>query len=212
MHFFPEHISEYAEHFTAEEPPLLRALNRETQAKVLYPQMLCGHLQGRLLSFISKMIVPRYIVEIGTYTGYSALCLAEGLRPGGKLVTIDNNEELVPMCKKYFQRAGMNKKIILRTGNARKISPLLKGNIDLALIDADKENYVFYYETLFPKIRKGGVLIADNVLWSGKVTDERVRDKDTRGIRAFNERVKKDSRAVPLLLPVRDGLMLIQKK
>lgn len=212
MHFIPAEIEDYAGRFTTPGRPLLNQLNRETHAKVLYPQMLSGHMQGRVLSFISKILKPELIVEVGTYTGYSAICLAEGLKPGGRIITIEKNEELRPFCGYYFGKAKISGSIEAVTGDAKKILPGLKGKIDLAFIDADKENYLSYYKILMPKIRKGGVIIADNVLWNGKVLDTSVNDKETKGIRAFNEFVRKDKRVENVLLPVRDGLMLIRKK
>jgi len=192
------------------EDPVLAELYRETHSKVLYPRMISGHLQGLLLEFISRMIRPEAILEIGTFTGYSAICLAKGLKPGGKLHTIEINDELQPIIEKYIRKAGLQDSIILHTGDAREILPSLETAFDLVFIDADKQHYLEYYQTLFMKIRAGGYLIADNVLWGGKVV-RRSADKETMGILAFNEFVKNDERVEELMLPVRDGLMLVRK-
>ncbi|MCS7028391.1 MAG: O-methyltransferase [Bacteroidia bacterium] len=212
MDFLPPEIEEYARQHTEPEPELLQQLNRETHAKVLYPRMLSGHFQGRLLSLISKMIRPKYILEIGTYTGYSALCLAEGLQPDGKLITIDINEELESICHRYFAQSKYHSQIELRIGDARAIIPQLNYPFDLVFIDADKENYLFYYEMLIPKLPKGAFILADNVLWSGKVLNEEHKDKETQSLREFNTYLLKDIRVEKLLLPIRDGLMIIRVK
>jgi predicted O-methyltransferase YrrM len=212
MEFLPPQIEEYARLHTEPEPELLQKLNRETHAKVLYPRMLSGHLQGRFLSMVSKMARPKYILEIGTYTGYSALCLAEGLQPDGKLVTIDINEELESMCRRYFSQSPYHQQIELRIGDAKAIIPQLNYNFDLVFIDADKENYLFYYELLIPKLPSGAFILADNVLWSGKVLDEQHKDKETQSLREFNAHILNDTRVEKLLLPVRDGVMVIRVK
>jgi len=212
MEFLPPQIEEYARLHTEPEPELLQKLNRETHAKVLYPRMLSGHLQGRFLSMVSKMVRPKYILEIGTYTGYSALCLAEGLQPDGKLVTIDINEELESMCRRYFSQSPYNQQINLRIGDAKAIIPQLNYPFDLVFIDADKENYLFYYELLIPKLPSGAFILADNVLWSGKVLDEQHKDKETQSLREFNTHILNDTRVEKLLLPVRDGVMIIRVK
>jgi len=187
-------------------------LNRETHAQVLMPRMLSGHLQGQLLRMFSMMIQPRRLLEIGTYTGYSAICLAAGLQPGGTLDTIDINDELATMATRYFGRAGVDDRITLHTGKALEIVPGMKEPLDLIFIDADKINYSNYYDLVFPKLRPGGYLIADNVLWSGKVTGEPDRmDADTRALHRFNEKVRQDERVFHVLLPVRDGLMVVRK-
>jgi caffeoyl-CoA O-methyltransferase len=203
-------IQEYAEQHTSGETALLKDLNRYTHANVLMPRMLSGHLQGRLLSLISKMIRPSAILEIGTYTGYSALCLAEGLVSGGKLVTIDINDELEVQLRKYFTDAGVAEKIDLRIGNAAQIIPSLDMKFDLAFIDADKENYSRYFDLVIDKLNLNGFILADNVLWSGKVVQPNP-DKDTRAIVEFNKKVQADPRVENVLLPVRDGIMLIRK-
>ena len=201
----------YIEDHTDTEPAVLTELNRETHSKVLMPQMLSGNLQGRMLSLISKIIQPDRILEIGTYTGYSAICLAEGLSPTGKLHTIDINEELRKRAIDYFQKASLSDKIILHTGNALDIIPTLDETFDLVFIDADKINYSIYYDLAFNKLRQGGIIIADNALWSGKVLDKK-RDEDTQGIVDFNDKVQQDDRIENVLFPVRDGLMVIRKK
>jgi caffeoyl-CoA O-methyltransferase len=203
-------IQQYAERHTTEESSLLKKINRETHSGVMMPRMLSGQLQGRLLAMISRMLKPQNILEIGTYTGYSALCLAEGLRPGGKLVTIDINEELEERVRKYFSEAGVANEIDLRIGDAAKIIPHLPGNFDLVFIDADKENYSRYYDLVIDRVNLNGFILADNVLWSGKVLDPNP-DKDTRAIVEFNAKIQSDKRVENVLLPVRDGIMMIRK-
>jgi len=205
-------IAEYAESFSSPESDVLAKLNRETNARVPMARMLSGHLQGQFLSMISNMIQPELVLEIGTYTGYSAICLAKGLRAGGMLYTIDINDELVPMVKRYFSDAGLTEKISFHTGNAINIIPGLGGPFDLVFIDADKINYSAYYDLVFDKVKKGGYILADNVLWSGKVLeDDSKMDADTLAITAFNQKIHQDTRVENVLLPVRDGLMLIRK-
>ena len=205
-------LNDYAENYSSEEPLILKELNRDTFAKILMPRMLSGHIQGRMLSMLSHMISPKLILEIGTYTGYSALCFAEGLSEGGHLHTIDINDELAPMVKSYITKAGMENKITLHNGNASEIIPTLSGPFDLIFIDADKINYSLYYDLVINKVRQGGFLIADNVLWSGKVLNLENADKDTHAIHQFNEKIKKDDRVEKVLLTVRDGLLIIRKK
>jgi caffeoyl-CoA O-methyltransferase len=211
MNFIDETLLEYSEAHSTPESGLLAELNRETNAHVLSPRMLSGHLQGRFLSMISHMIKPQYILEIGTYTGYSAICLSEGLQPHGRLVTIDINEELESLVRNYFDKAGLEARIDHLTGDAMKIIPALETNFDLVFIDADKINYSNYYELVMPRLNKGGYILADNVLWSGNVIREDVHDEDTEAIRQFNDKVKNDPRVENVLLPVRDGIMLIRK-
>lgn len=211
MDFLPYDIARYAEEHTTGETDLLKQINRDTHAQVLMPRMLSGHVQGRFLSLLSKMIRPSYILELGTYTGYSAVCLAEGLVEQGKLITIDVNEELESRVRGYFKKAGLENKIDYRIGNALKVIAELPDNIDLVFIDADKENYSVYYELVLNKVRPGGLILADNVLWSGKVTQPKP-DKDTRAILAFNRRIAEDKRVECLLLPLRDGIMMIRKR
>lgn len=210
--FFDPAIEQYVHDHTKPEPVVLQQLNRETYQKVLLPRMLSGHLQGRVLSMISHMIRPQLALEIGTYTGYSGICLAEGLSENGKLISIDINEELELMVREYFERAGFDSKIDYRIGNAVNIIPDLQGPFDLVFIDADKENYLKYYNLVFDKVRQGGFIIADNVLWSGKVLQKQKVDKDTKAIIDFNSFVQNDSRVENVLLPVRDGLMVVRKK
>lgn len=210
MDFFPDDLQKYVEGHTSAEPELLKKITRDTNAKVMMPRMLSGHVQGRFLSMISHFIKPQNILEVGTYTGYSAICLAEGLNLGGKLVTIDVNEELESRVRGYFQEAGLTEKIDYRIGDAANIIPTLDRIFDLVFIDADKENYSKYYDLVFDKVRAGGVILADNVLWSGKVTKPKP-DKDTRALLEFNQKVMNDPRVENLLLPLRDGIMMIRK-
>lgn len=211
MDFLPESIIKYALQHTDQEAEYLQELQRQTHLKVLMPRMLSGHLQGRFLAMFSKLLQPKNILEIGTYTGYSALCMAEGLHPEGQLVTIDVNEELEDFAKSFFEKAKMQHQIKMIVGNALEIIPTLSVTWDLVFIDADKINYQKYYDLVLPQVRKGGWLIADNVLWSGKVVDEKAQDKDTQALRAFNEFVQKDTRVHNVLLPLRDGLLVMQK-
>jgi caffeoyl-CoA O-methyltransferase len=203
-------LSAYLEAFSSPEDPVLAELYRETYRKVLYPRMISGHQQGMLLEFISRMIQPSAIMEIGTFTGYSALCLAKGLKPGGKLHTLEINDELLPIITKYISRAGLQESIIIHTGDALDIIPTLQEEFDLVFIDADKEQYPDYYKAAFKKTRIGGFMVADNVLWSGKVLSQ-PKDKETKGIVEFNEFVKADDRVEKLMLPLKDGLMLMRK-
>jgi len=213
MDFLDPQIDAYVGDHTKAENDTLSKLNRETYAKILMPRMLSGHLQGRVLSMLAHMIKPRRILEIGTYTGYSALCLAEGLTTDGQLHTMDINEELETMVRKYIAQAGMQDKITYHIGDATKLIPGLNETFDLVFIDADKENYSTYYDLVFDKLRTGGFIIADNVLWSGKVlTTPEPDDKDTRAIIAFNDKVMKDERVENVLFPIRDGLMVVRKK
>lgn len=210
MDFIPTAIQKYAEDHTWPESEILKVVNRHTNAHILMPRMLSGHMQGRILSMISTMVKPSTILEIGTYTGYSAICLAEGLKPGGKLITIDINEELENTVIGYFQAVGLSNVIDYRIGNALEIIPTLKMNFDLVFIDADKENYSRYYDLIINHVPLGGYILADNVLWSGKVLDEKP-DKDTRAIKEFNLKVQNDKRVENVLLPVRDGIMVMRK-
>lgn len=203
-------LQRYAEEHTSDESPLLKKINRDTHAHVLSPRMLSGQLQGRVLSMISCMARPGTILEIGTYTGYSALCLAEGLREDGKLITIDINEELEDRVRDYFKEARMEDRIDYRIGDATKILPELNERFDMVFIDADKENYALYFDLVIDRVNLNGLILADNVLWSGKVLDEK-HDKDTRAIVEFNKKIQQDSRVENVLLPIRDGIMLIRK-
>ncbi|SEI71525.1 Predicted O-methyltransferase YrrM [Dyadobacter sp. SG02] len=212
MKFLVEEIEEYSAAHTEEENALLKSLNRETHANVLSPRMLSGHMQGRFLSMISRMIRPDRILEIGTYTGYSGICLCEGLNPGGKLITIDVNEELESFTRNYFDQTPFKDQIDYRLGNALDIIPTLTDTFDIVFIDADKINYSSYFNLCLDKTRTGGFLIADNVLWSGKVVQQLKKiDKDTQALLDFNRMVHEDPRVSNMLLPIRDGLMILQK-
>lgn len=214
MDFISDALSAYCQSHTSPESEVLKNLNRYTQSHVLMPRMLSGHFQGRALSLLSKMMQPKYILEVGTYTGYSAICLAEGLQPGGKLVSIDNNEELFQVANKYIIQAGMQDRIELVTGEASQRIADCNYPWDLIFLDADKEKYSLYFDLLIERLKPGGVIIADNVLWSGKVADalHLEKDKQTRTIHEFNQKIQEDARVENILLPVRDGLMLIRKK
>ncbi|QJW89221.1 O-methyltransferase [Spirosoma taeanense] len=212
MDFLPADLTDYAEAHTSPESDLLRRLNRNTRAHVMAPRMLSGHLQGRLLSMIAWMIRPRRILEIGTYTGYSALCLAEGLTDDGRLITIDHNEELEDFARSYWQQSPLNDRIEFRIGAAAEIIPMLDETFDLVFIDADKRNNSLYFDLIFDKLRPGGFILADNVLWSGKVTAPvKSSDLDTTAVLAFNQKIQEDPRVENVLLPVRDGIMMIRK-
>jgi caffeoyl-CoA O-methyltransferase len=204
-------IEKYIEEHASEEPAVLKKLSRETYARVLMPRMLSGHVQGRLLSLISKMIQPEHILEVGTFTGYSAICLAEGLKEGGTLHTIDVNEELEDMVARFIEEAGMKSKIRQYIGNALEIIPGMEQKFDLVFLDADKQNYIKYYPIIKEKLNPGGVILADNVLWSGKVTEAEKANKDTRAILEFNAAVKNDPEMESVIVPLRDGLTLIRK-
>ena len=212
MDFLPTDIENYVETFTSGESKVLHELNRETNQKFLIPRMLSGHLQGRVLSLFSHLLRPRRILEIGTYTGYSALCLAEGLQSDGKLITIDVNEELEDVVNRYVQKSGLSEKIEFRIGNAMELIPEMNELFDLVFIDADKTNYSNYFDLVIDKVRPGGCIIADNVLWSGKVIhDKENQDEDTTALVAFNQKVQNDPRVENVLMPVRDGLMIARK-
>jgi predicted O-methyltransferase YrrM len=212
MDFLEEKLSAYIESHTADETEALRELNRETHAHVLMPRMLSGHLQGQVLSMFSYMIQPKQVLEIGTYTGYSAICLSSGLKEGGTLHTIDINDELTPMVKKYFAKAGVEEKIKIYSGDALKLIPSINETFDIVFIDADKINYSNYYDLVFDKVRVGGFIIADNVLWSGAVLQNRNEmDNDTKAIDDFSNKVHADTRVLNVLFPIRDGLMVIRK-
>lgn len=212
MNFLDPEIEQYAEAHTTPESSLLAQITRDTYLEVLQPRMLSGHLQGRVLSMLSKMIRPNAILEIGTYTGYSALCLAEGLSAHGTLLTIDKNIELYDRANAYFSESEFAPKIQMLKGNALTIVPDLKQKWDLIFIDADKENYQNYYDLTLPNLNKGGFIIADNVLWSGKVIDANENDVDTAALRSFNTSLIEDNRVEVLMLPVRDGLTVVRKK
>ena len=207
MHFISSELENYVEKHSENEPQLLADLNRETYQKVLLPRMLSGHFQGRVLSMLSKLIRPQNILEIGTYTGYSALCLAEGMQDSGFLHTIDIKEELVDLQRKYFDKSPWGKQIVQHLGEATDIIPLLDIKFDLVFIDADKENYLNYYEMIVPKMNKGGIILSDNVLWSGKVLEElNPKDSSTAVLLKYNKLLQEDPRVETVLLPIRDGL------
>jgi len=206
-------INNYVEAYTSPEDPVLSKLNRETNMKVFLPVMLSGHLQGAVLQALSFLQKPRRILEIGTYTGYSAICLAKGMAEDGHLHTIDVNEELRDMCFRYICEAGLEGKITLHTGQAEKIIPELDEMFDLVFIDADKVNYGLYYDQVFDKVRQGGFILADNVLYDGEVVlPEAEQSKNAKAIHAFNEKLRNDDRIEQVLLPIRDGIMIARKK
>ena len=212
MDFLPKEIEAYAEAFTRKEGDVLSELNRETYAKVMTPRMLSGHLQGQVLRMFSQMIKPKNILEIGTYTGYSALCMVDGIQEGGKLYTIDINAELQNIIEKYVAKAGKSDEIELLVGNAVEIVPTLNANFDLVFIDADKENYSNYFDLAFDKVNAGGYIIADNVLWSGKVLeDDSKLDKDTIALKQYAKKIDADPRVENVFLPIRDGLLVARK-
>lgn len=213
MDFLPKDIEEYAARYTRSETGVLAELNRETNAKTLMPRMLSGHIQGQVLRMLSQMIKPQNILEIGTFTGYSAICLSDGLQEGGKLYTIDINEELETMVRKYLAKAGLENTVEYHIGNALEIIPTLDVKFDLVFIDADKENYSNYFDLVIDRVNTGGYIIADNVLWSGKVTLPREEmDVDTAALVDYCEKINIDDRVENVLLPVRDGLLIARKK
>lgn len=213
MNFLSEEIENYITNHSEDEPKLLNKLTKETHLKVIQPRMISGHFQGRVLSMLSKIIQPKNILEIGTYTGYSAICLAEGLAKGGQLHTIDINEELYDFQKKYFDESGVEKQITQHIGDALNIIPTLNLKFDLVFIDADKPNYVNYFNLIIDKMNKGGVILSDNVLWSGKVVEEiKPNDKATITLLEYNKKLKEDSRIETVLLPIRDGLTISRVK
>ncbi len=213
MNFLPEKIEQYILNHSQEEPELLQRLNKETWQKALAPRMISGHFQGRFLSMISKIIRPKTILEIGTYTGYSALCLAEGMQNNGILHTIDHNEELVDFQKKFFNISDYKDQIKQHLGNALDIIPSLDEKFDLVFIDADKANYSNYFHAIIDKMNQGGVILSDNVLWSGKVVEPtNSMDIDTRALIEYNKLLKNDSRIESVLLPIRDGLTISRVK
>ena len=211
MELLSDELVNYLERTCEPEPELLKKINRETHLKVLKPKMLSGHYQGRVLSMISKLIAPRRILEIGTYTGYATLCLAEGLTPDGEIHTIDVNAELEQIIKNNVQQSDVYSKVKFYLGNAIKIIPKLNEDWDLVFIDADKANNAAYYDLVIDKVRPGGLILTDNVLWYGKVLNDATRDKDTTIIHQFNNKVTNDPRVEKLILPVRDGIFVIRK-
>jgi len=211
MEFIDERLLKYCEQHSGAESELLKQLNRDTHLKVSQSRMLSGHLQGRMLSMFSKLLNPGYILEIGTYTGYSALCLAEGLGENGQLISLDANEETSKFAQQYISKSEYSKKIQLQVGDAARLIPALPDGMDLVFIDADKKSYSLYFDLVVGKLKSGGLILADNVLWSGKVIED-TQDKDTQFIREFNQKVKSDSRVECVMLPIRDGLSVIRKR
>ena len=209
--FINKDILEYSEKYSQQEPEILQELNRETHLKILNPRMLSGFFQGRLLSIISKLIKPKKVLEIGTYTGYSAICISEGMNKNGIIHTIDKNEELNTIQKKYFKKSGLENNIIQYNGCALDIIPKIEEKFDLIFIDADKENYINYFNLVIDKLNKNGVILADNVLWSGKVINSEDHDLTTNVLREFNKSVNNDNRVETILLPIRDGISIIRK-
>jgi len=213
LHFIPEALDNYVVSHSEDEPELLQQLHRETYQKILQPRMLSGHFQGRILSMISKLVSPKNILEIGTYTGYSALCLAEGMLSDGALHTIDMNEELIDFQRKYFNKSDYGHQIHQHLGSALDIIPELNTMFDLIFIDADKENYTNYFHLIIDKMNTGGIILSDNVLWSGKVLDSTFKKDDTAtpALIEYNALLKEDPRIETVLLPIRDGLTISRK-
>lgn len=213
MHFIDQEIETYSEAHTSPESDLLKRLNRQTHVKILHPRMLSGHFQGRMLSMISWMVRPKVVLEIGTYTGYSALCFAEGLAEGGKVITMDIKAELEPFVREFLDQSEYKDQIDYQLGNARDLIPQLDETYDIVFIDADKPSYSTYYDLTIDRVRPGGWIIADNVLWSGKVAQSNAKvDKDTQHLLDFNAKIQNDDRVENILLPIRDGLMVVRKK
>lgn len=206
-----DRLTAYCEAHSSPQSPLLYDLERETHLKTLAPQMISGHLQGRLLSLLSSLLQPKVILEIGTFTGYAALCMAEGLAEGGCLHTIEANEELAPFIRRYIKRAKLEEKIFLHIGKAQEVIPDIADDFDLVFIDAGKMDYAKHYDLIIDRVRPGGLILADNVLWNGKVIRE-TQDKDTKVLDAFNKKLHADKRIAPLILPFRDGLTIARKK
>lgn len=212
INFIDDNILNYSISKSEKESKLLNDLYRETYLKVLNPRMISGHYQGRILSLISKIISPKKILEIGTYTGYSAICLCEGMDKDGILHTIDNNKELIEIQNKYFKKANLEDKIVQHSGDAKNIIPSIDEEFDIVFIDADKESYPEYYDLIINKVRSGGIIIADNILWSGKILEKVEKDDQaTKSIIQFNNKIIKDDRVKNIILPIRDGLNIIRK-
>ncbi len=213
MHFLPEELDNYIVKHSEEESKLLQQLTRETYQKILQPIMLSGHYQGRVLSMISKLISPKSILELGTFTGYSTLCLAEGLQTDGELHTIDFNEELVDFQRKYFDKSDYGHQIHQHLGNALDVIPKLDNTFDLVFIDADKPNYINYFNLIIDRLSSGGIILSDNVLWHGKVIEKLdSKDNSTKAVLEYNKLLKEDSRIETVMLPIRDGLTISRKK
>jgi caffeoyl-CoA O-methyltransferase len=211
MQMISEELNHYLSNTCENENALLKKIDRETQLEVLMPRMISGHYQGRVLSMLSNLLKPKCILEVGTFTGYATLCLAEGLANDGKIITIDINEELEDKVRRYFSESGLEDKIDYRIGNALELIPTINEQLDLVFIDADKKNNSVYYDLVFDKIKSGGIILVDNVLWSGKVLTN-ITDTDTSNISTFNQMVTKDERVEKLILPIRDGIFVIRKK
>ena len=212
INFIDDNILNYSISKSEKESKLLNDLYRETYLKVLNPRMISGHYQGRILSFISKIMRPKKILEIGTYTGYSAICLCEGMDKDGILHTIDNNKELVEIQNKYFKKANLTNKIVQHSGDAKNIIPSIDEEFDIVFIDADKESYPEYYDLIINKVRSGGIIIADNILWSGKILEKVEKDDQaTKSIIEFNNKIIEDDRVKNIILPIRDGLNIVRK-
>ncbi len=213
MNFLPQNIDDYVVEHSQSEPLLLQELSKETWQKVLNPRMLSGAFQGRVLSMISKLVKPKKILEIGTYTGYSALCLAEGLDANGIIFTIDKNEELEDLQNKYFEKSGFRNQIQQFSGNALDIIPTIQETFDLVFMDADKSNYPNYFELIIDQMNSGGIILSDNVLWSGKVVEKlNPKDEDTKALLTYNRLLKENERIETVLLPIRDGLTISRVK
>jgi predicted O-methyltransferase YrrM len=210
MNFISDQLQQYIDDHSMEESDLLKALDRETHQKVLQPRMLSGSYQGRLLALLAKMIGPKKILEVGTYTGYATLCLAEGLTTGGSIDTIDHNEELADMQRRYFDQSPYGNQIVQHLGEAKDILKTLTGPYDLVFLDADKENYPHYFDLIIDKLETGGILLSDNVLWSGKVL-EKATDEATSSLQEYNHKINTDVRVETVVLPIRDGLTITRK-
>tara|TARA_A100001037_G_scaffold103694_1_gene94290 strand:+ start:649 stop:1287 length:639 start_codon:yes stop_codon:yes gene_type:complete len=208
MDFIDKKIMEYVINNSEDEPELLKELAKETYQKILQPRMLSGHPQGRILSLLSKIIRPKRILEVGTYTGYGTICLAEGLTDDGKIITIDKNEEIIDFQNKYFEKSGYREKIIQLNGEALDIIETLSDKFDIVFLDADKENYIEYYKSISNKLVKGGILISDNVLWSGKVLEATSNDLETDILKRFNRLLKNDKKFETIIIPIRDGVSI----
>ena len=213
MNFFSPELQKYSESHTTPESTILKRLDRDTHLKALYPRMISGHFHGRVLSMLTHMIKPKRVLEIGTFTGYSAICLAEGLPPDGEIITIDKNRELEDMVREYLENAGMAKQVKYLLGDAMEVIPTLQETFDLVFLDADKENYSNYFNLIIDKVPSGGYILADNVLWYGKVLENKSQknDRETQAIIDFNRLVHNDPRVENVLMPIRDGLMILRK-
>ena len=211
MNFISDQLQQYIDNHSMEESDLLKALDRETHQKILQPRMLSGSYQGRLLALLAKMIGPKKILEVGTYTGYATLCMAEGLTTGGSIDTIDHNEELADMQRRYFDQSRYGSQIVQHLGEAKDILKTLAGPYDLVFLDADKENYPHYFDLIIDKLETGGVILSDNVLWSGKVLEKAI-DEATSALQEYNHKINTDVRVETVVLPVRDGLTITRKR